>query len=43
MMALIVLASIHTLGTAAVLVSFISNGSEEDNGSETSAGSDIEG
>jgi hypothetical protein len=32
-----------TVGTAAVLVSFISNGSEEGNGSETSAGSDIEG
>jgi hypothetical protein len=42
-MASIVLASIHTLSTTAVLVSFISKGSEEGNGSETSAGSDIEG
>jgi hypothetical protein len=42
-MASIILALIHTLGTAAVLVSFISNGSEEGNGSETSAGSNIEG
>jgi hypothetical protein len=32
-----------TVGTAIVLVSFISNGSEEGNESETSAGFDIEG
>jgi hypothetical protein len=41
-MASIVLASVSTVDTAAVLVS-ISNRSEEGNGSETSAGSDIEG
>jgi hypothetical protein len=32
-----------TLGTVAILVSFISNESKEGNGSETSAGFDIEG
>jgi hypothetical protein len=41
MMASIVLASMTTVDTAAVLVS-ISNRSEEGNGSETLAGSDIE-
>jgi hypothetical protein len=41
-MASIVLASVSTIDTATILVS-ISNRSEEDNGSETSAGSDIEG
>ena len=42
MMASIVLSSMTTVDTAAVLVS-ISNRSEEGNGSETLAGSDIEG
>jgi hypothetical protein len=38
-----ILASMTTVGMAAVLVSFISNGSEEGNRSETSASSYIEG